>query len=78
MLKTANTGNEKRKKIKESNITDVVDGLYIDYSKFNANEIKWIYIFCLPSNYHEKLKIFIKGLKENLSDFPLFKKKKRR
>lgn len=62
MLKTANTGNEKRKKIKESNISDVVDGLY---AEFNANEIKWIY-FCLPSNCHEKLKIFIKGLKENL------------
>lgn len=28
MLKTANTGNKKRKKIKESNISDVVDGLY--------------------------------------------------
>lgn len=40
MLKTANTGNKKRKKIKESNISDVVDGLY---SEFNANEIKWIY-----------------------------------
>lgn len=67
MFKTANTGNKKRKKIKESNISDVVDGLYrlciVNSMQMKSNGYKFFASLLIAMRNWKSL---LRGWKENL------------